>query len=134
MMDNVHNVEDLEDLNHLIRCARNTTYRNKLWTERWWTKIKGQQICPCVMKVFWSAWKHGLAKAYMGGHYSPPNNIIGHPTFEAFINQQDIGWDQAIWGRISVNWGKGNALAIPALAIVLLFDENCGCLSNFWFP
>jgi hypothetical protein len=23
-------------------------------------------------------------------------------------------------------------LAIPTLAIALLFDENCGCLSNFW--
>ena len=24
-------------------------------------------------------------------------------------------------------------LAIPTLAIVLPFDENCGCISNFWY-
>ena len=39
----------------------------------------------------------------------PPSNNIGYTTFEAFIDQQDIGWDRAIQGRISVNWGKANA-------------------------
>jgi hypothetical protein len=58
---------------------------------------------------------YGIEKSAMEGivwwkgDIPPPSNTIGYTTFEAFINQQDIGWDQAIQGRISVNWGKANA-------------------------
>ena len=38
-----------------------------------------------------------------------PSHTIGYTTFEAFIDQQDIGWEQAIWGHISFDWGKANA-------------------------
>ena len=33
---------------------------------------------------------------------------IGQATFQAFLNEQAIGWNQAIRGRISRQWGLAN--------------------------
>jgi hypothetical protein len=46
----------------------------------------------------------------LDGDIPCPSDMIGHTTFEAFSNQQDKGWDQALQGRISVKSGKANAL------------------------
>ena len=48
---------------------------------------------------------------------APEDAAIAQATFEAFLNQQDIGWDQAVRGRISILWGKANALYIRARAL-----------------
>ena len=100
-----------EDLNHVIRCPCNTTYRNKLWMEMW-TTIKGRQTCPYVIEVLRLGMETRFSKGEVQweGVIPPPNDTIGHTTFEVFIHQQDIGWDQAIQGRSSVNWGKANAI------------------------
>ena len=42
-------------------------------------------------------------------------------NFEAFLNQQDIGWDQALCSRISHNWGQANAF----------YCQQCGLPSDF---
>ena len=112
----------------MIRCPRNTTYRIKLWTEMW-TTIKGRQTCLYVMKVFRSGMETWFSEGVVQweGVIPPLNDIIGHTTFEAFINQQDRGWDQAIRGRISVNWDKGNALYCQARR--LHSDSN---IDDYW--
>jgi hypothetical protein len=68
------------------------------------------------MKVFRSGMETWFSEGVVQweGVIPPPNDVIGHTTFKAFINQQDIGWDQAIGGGISVNWGKKNALYCQA--------------------
>ena len=43
------------------------------------------------------------------GEIPQPNDKVSQITFEAFLNQQDIGWDQALLGRISNQWRKANA-------------------------
>ena len=39
-----------------------------------------------------------------------PTDDIGQLTFQAFQEQQQIGWDQAIRGRWSKKWGQANGL------------------------
>ena len=87
----------------------------------------------------WS-WKHawfseGVVR-WDEGVIPPPNDIIGHTTFEAFINQQDIGWDHAIRGRIIVNWGKESKCAIlPRKTATFRFKYwwSLDNPANIWF-
>ena len=39
-----------------------------------------------------------------------PTDDIGQLTFQAFQEQQQIGWDQGIRGRWSKKWGQANGL------------------------
>ena len=35
--------------------------------------------------------------------FLPPSDVTGNLTFEAYLNQMDIGWDQALRGILSQN-------------------------------
>ena len=35
--------------------------------------------------------------------FLPPSDVTGILTFEAYLNQMDIGWDQALRGILSQN-------------------------------
>jgi hypothetical protein len=37
-------------------------------------------------------------------------DIVGNLTFEAYLNQMDIGWDQASKGRVSKLWGVATVM------------------------
>ena len=65
------------------------------------------------------------------GDIPPPSDTIGYTTFEAFIDRQDIGWDQAIRGRISVNWWKANAFYCKKdFSILTQLSMNNGLVSS----
>ena len=34
-------------------------------------------------------------------------NVAGYLSFEAYMNQMVIGWDQAFRGSLSIKWRKG---------------------------
>ena len=92
-------------------------------------------LCHEVLRSGMETWfSEGVVQ--WDGSIPPPNDIIGHPTFEAFINQQDIEWDQAIRGRTSVNWGKANALYCQArrLHSDSNIDDHCKTqlISDLW--
>ena len=52
---------------------------------------------------------------HLEGDFPSPDNDIGQTTFEGFLHQEDIGWDQAIRGRISKLLAKANARTTLAL-------------------
>ena len=54
-----------------------------------------------------SNWSTGSLLQWQGPKSRPPNNFR-HLVFTAFQEQQSIGWDQAIRGRLSVHWKKMN--------------------------
>ena len=69
--------------------------------------------CPHVFSTF----KKGPLQQWFAncpvcweGRTPQQGDKIGQATLQAFLNQQDIGWNQAVRGRISRQWGISNAL------------------------
>jgi hypothetical protein len=56
-----------------------------------------------------SQWSTG-AQVQSSGSIPGPADDIGTLAFKAFQEQQDIGWDQTIRGRLSKTWGEANML------------------------
>ena len=56
-----------------------------------------------------SQWSTG-AQVQWSGPIPGPADDIGTLAFKAFQEQQVIGWDQAIRGRLSKTWGEANML------------------------
>ena len=86
------------DINHAIRCPQNHSFRKKAWKEIWSMVNAGRFPCTYVVNKF----RSGTEKWFMEGivqwegDIPPLRDTIGNTTFETFIDQQDIGWDQAI--------------------------------------
>jgi len=100
-----------EDFNHVVRCPQNHSSRSKAWKEIWSVRKCREIYMSYVVNKFISGIEKWVTEGivWWEGDIPPPSDTIGYTTFEAFIDQKDIGWDQAIRGRISVKWGKANA-------------------------
>ena len=74
--------------------------------------IRKKATCPFVIDMLESGvsqWSTSGQVQWPG--ISPgPTDDIGQLTFQAFQEQQQIGWDQAIRGCWSKKWGQGNGL------------------------
>ena len=81
-----------------------------------WTKaistIKKTSTCPFIVATL----GHSISQWSTGGlvHWQGPtpalDDSIGQVVFTAFQEQQSIGWEQAIQGRISQQLGRANTL------------------------
>ena len=100
-----------EDFDHTVRCPHNNQERIKIWTKLM-APLRGVSTCPYVIKTFDKGLQKWLATGTVRWEGKIPNrdDEIGQATFQAFLNQQAIGWNQAIRGRISHRWGIANSL------------------------
>ena len=45
------------------------------------------------------------------GPIPSPKDVVGSLTFEAYLDQLNIGWDQAFCGRVSKKWNSATITA-----------------------
>ena len=64
--------------------------------------LRGVSTCPYVINTFDKGLQKWLATGTVQWEGKIPNrdDEIGQVTIQAFLNQQAIGWNQAIRGRI----------------------------------
>ena len=98
-----------EDFDHIVRCPHNYQEGIEIWTKLM-APLRGVSTCPYVIKTFDKGLQKWLATGTVRWEGKIPNrdDEIGQATFQAFLNQQAIGWNQAIRGRISRQWGIAN--------------------------
>ena len=92
-----------EDFNHILRCQQAIPYRNKLMQQLNESCLKRTSSCPYTAQKFKignDQWLNNEPARWVG---PIPMEKVGRLTFEAFVNQIDIGWDQAFHGRICKN-------------------------------
>jgi hypothetical protein len=68
--------------------------------------VSREHSCPYTaqkFKIGIDQWLNNEPARWVG---PIPMDKVGRLTFEAFVNQIDIGWDQAFRGRISKNWNR----------------------------
>jgi len=56
-----------------------------------------------IMKEGLNQWLNGRSSPWEGP-IPHAADVVGNLTFEAYLNQMDIGWDQAFKGRVSKLW------------------------------
>ena len=100
-----------ETLSHVFQCPQATEICRISWAKALVT-IQAKTTCPLVAKTLGSGllqWSTSGQVRWQGQH---PNitDTIGLSVFAAFQDQQAIGWDQAIRGRLSKHWGTANLL------------------------
>ena len=100
-----------ETLAHVFQCPRASDIRRCALT-RALASIQENVTCTFVIDMLES----GVSQWSTGGQVQwpstppGPTDDIGQLTFQAFQEQQQIGWDQGIRGRWSKKWGQANGL------------------------
>jgi hypothetical protein len=100
-----------ETLAHVFQCPSAVELQRKALIKAQATIWK-KPSCKFVVTTLVSGisqWSTG-AQVQWSGPIPGPADDIGTLAFKAFQEQQDIGWDQAIRGRLSKTWGEANML------------------------
>ena len=100
-----------ETLNHVFQCPHGPSICATAWTKAIST-IKKTSTCPFIVATLGhsiSQWSTG-GPIHWQGLTPALDDSIGQVVFTAFQEQQSIGWEQAIQGRISQQWGRANTL------------------------
>ena len=100
-----------EILTHVFQCPHGSSICATAWTKAIST-IKKTSTCPFIVTTLGnslSQWSTGGLVQWQGP--TPAlDDSIGQIVFTAFQEQQSIGWEQAIRGQISQQWGRANTL------------------------
>ena len=100
-----------ETLAHVFQCQKASDIRCCALTKAI-ASIQVQPTCKFVIDILEtgiSQWSSG-GTVYWPGTPPGPTDNIGQLTYQAFQEQQQIGWDQAIRGCWSKKWGQANGL------------------------
>jgi hypothetical protein len=98
-------------LTHVFQCLHGLSICTKAWAKAIST-FKKTFACPFIVVTL----SHSISQWSTGGliqwHGPTPalDDRIGQVVFTAFQEQQCIGWEQAIQGRLSQHWGRANTL------------------------
>ena len=100
-----------ETLVHVFQCPRASEIRKGALT-RALASIRRKPTCTFVIDMLESGVSQWSTRGQVEwpGTSPGPTDDIGQLTFQAFQEQQQIGWDQGIRGRWSKKWGLANGL------------------------
>jgi hypothetical protein len=100
-----------ETRSHVFQCPNGPSIHTTAWAKA--TLIfKKTPTCPFIIATL----GHSISQLSTGGpvHWQGPTPALddskGQVVITAFKEQQSIGWEQAIRGRISKQWGRANTL------------------------
>jgi hypothetical protein len=103
-----------EGMHHILRCWTTGEKRTKMWNDILTSLQNDSDTCSFVITIFASGMQQRLSEWLVKWEgsllVSEWNDAIGQATFETFLNQQDIGWNQVFRGRISEYWTIANSL------------------------
>jgi hypothetical protein len=100
-----------ETFTHVFQCPHGPSICTTAWAKAIST-FKKTSTCPFIVATL----GHSISQWSTGGqvHWQGPtpalDDSIGQVVFTAFQEQQSIGWEQAIQGQISQQWGRANTL------------------------
>jgi hypothetical protein len=100
-----------ETLTHVFQFPHGLSMHATAWTKTT-LMFKKTSTCPFIIATI----GHSISQWLTGGpvQWQGPtpalDDSIGQAVFTAFQEQQLIGWEQAIRGRISKQWGRANTL------------------------
>ena len=86
-----------EDVNHVIQCSAAASQRNMLVKHFEETVLWGPGICQYTAQKFkagMNQWLNSESERWEGPAHTTYIDVVGRLTFEAFVNQIDIGWGQ----------------------------------------
>jgi hypothetical protein len=100
-----------ETLTHVLQCPHGLSICTTAWAKAIST-FKKTSTCPLIVATI----GHSISQWSTGGpvHWQGPtpalDDSIGKVVFTAFQDQQSIGWEQAIQGRLGQYWGRVNIM------------------------
>jgi hypothetical protein len=95
-------------LHHVLCCPHGSLARPPLW-DKFIAVLDTLKTAPYIKHKFLygiSQWQHAGQDSAWPSDIPAIHDTIGRATHIAYFEQEQLGWEQAIRGRLSKKWGK----------------------------
>ena len=104
---------DPETHDHVLRCTNAHDFRSSQWAEVVSTfkdTLRTPRVLLRAIECGIRSWQDGIAPIQWPYPIPPNSDTLGSSIYNAFLQQTAIGWNHALRGHLSLQWGASMLL------------------------